>query len=174
MAIEESEIIAPAERNRQETLTTTYEFVETLNDSIKHLLVAIFFIFLFIVFFAVFAARKIAGKFTQPLLTLSDGVREIAGGNFDKKIELHTGNEIEHLAVCFNAMTDENHLAVTIANVSGKGVPAALYMMRAKTALKNLVTMANNPDDFAAVMTLANQELCRENETMMFVTVFFA
>ncbi len=71
-------------------------------------------------------------------------------------------------------MTDENHLVVTIADVSGKGVPAALYMMRAKTTLKNLVLMANAPDDFAAVVTLANQELCRENEEMMFVTVFFA
>ena len=242
MAIEESEVIAPAERNRQETLSTTYGFVENLNGSIKHLLVAIFLVFFAVVFFAVFAARKIADKFTRPLLTLSDGVREIACGNFEKKIEIHTGNEIEHLAVCFNAMTDElkayidnlsrvtaekekaaaelniarniqigalpqdfltsrkefeiyatmdaakgvggdfydfymtdeNHLAVTIADVSGKGVPAALYMMRAKTTLKNLVTMANAPDDFAAVMTLANQELCRENETMMFVTVFFA
>ena len=71
-------------------------------------------------------------------------------------------------------MTDENHLVVTIADVSGKGVPAALYMMRAKTTLKNLVLMASNPDDFAAVMTLANRELCRYNEAMMFVTVFFA
>ena len=71
-------------------------------------------------------------------------------------------------------MTDENHLVVTIADVSGKGVPAALFMMRAKTTLKNLVLMAGSPDDFGAVMTLANQELCRDNETMMFVTVFIA
>ena len=71
-------------------------------------------------------------------------------------------------------MTAENHLVVTIADVSGKGVPAALFMMRAKTTLKNLVLMAGSPDDFGAVMTLANQELCRDNETMMFVTVFIA
>jgi sigma-B regulation protein RsbU (phosphoserine phosphatase) len=71
-------------------------------------------------------------------------------------------------------MTDENHLVVTIADVSGKGVPAALYMMRAKTTLKNLMLASNSSDDIAAVMTKANQELCRENEAMMFVTVFFA
>ena len=70
--------------------------------------------------------------------------------------------------------TDEKHLVITIADVSGKGIPAALFMMRAKTALKNLVLMAKDPDDFAAVMMLANQELCRENEEMMFVTVFLA
>ena len=71
-------------------------------------------------------------------------------------------------------MTDENHLVVTIADVSGKGVPAALYMMRAKTALKNLVLMANQTDDVASLMMQANQELCRDNESMMFVTVFIA
>ena len=71
-------------------------------------------------------------------------------------------------------MTDENHLVVTIADVSGKGVPAALYMMRAKTTLKNLVLMANQTDDVASLMMQANQELCRDNESMMFVTVFIA
>ena len=71
-------------------------------------------------------------------------------------------------------MTDENHLVVTIADVSDKGVPAALFMMRAKTTLKNLVLMAVSPDDFGAIITLANQELCRDNDTMMFVTVFIA
>lgn len=47
-------------------------------------------------------------------------------------------------------------------------------MMQAKTTLKNLVLMAQGPDDFAAVIALANQELCRDNEEMMFVTVFLA
>ena len=63
---------------------------------------------------------------------------------------------------------------MTIADVSGKGVPAALYMMRAKTTLKNLVLMANQTDDIASLMMQANQELCRDNENMMFVTVFIA
>ena len=65
-------------------------------------------------------------------------------------------------------------MVLTIADVSGKGVPAALYMMRAKTTLKNLVLMANQTDDVASLMMQANQELCRDNESMMFVTVFIA
>ena len=155
-------------------------------------------------------------------------------------MNIHTGNEIEHLAVCFNAMTDElqnymknltkitaekeriatelnvakdiqvsmlpkdfdfdrkdfelyatmnaakdvggdfydfylldeNHLVITIADVSGKGIPAALFMMISKTILKNFAMTMTTPDDFSAVMTLANNQLCQNNDAMMFVTVF--
>lgn len=70
-------------------------------------------------------------------------------------------------------MLDENHLVVTMADVSGKGVPAALFMMRSQTILKNIAMMSAFPDDYAAVVTLANQQLCENNEEDMFVTVFF-
>ena len=47
-------------------------------------------------------------------------------------------------------------------------------MMRGKTILKNLALMSVGFDDAAAVLTLANQQLCQANEEMMFITVFFA
>lgn len=71
-------------------------------------------------------------------------------------------------------LVDERHLVMTMADVSGKGVPAALFMMKGKTILKNLATMMKTPDDLAAVMTLANQQLCQDNDEMMFITVFLA
>ena len=71
-------------------------------------------------------------------------------------------------------LLDENHLVITMADVSGKGVPAALFMMRSKTILKNLAMTMSNPDDLAAVMILANNQLCQGNDEMMFVTVFMA
>ncbi len=71
-------------------------------------------------------------------------------------------------------LLDENHLMLTIADVSGKGVPAALFMMRGKTILKNLAMTMQSPDDLAAVMTLANNQLCQGNDEMMFITVFLA
>ena len=71
-------------------------------------------------------------------------------------------------------MVDENHLVITIADVSGKGVPAALFMMSSKTILKNFVMMANTADDLAAAITLANAQLNQNNEELMFVTVFLA
>ena len=71
-------------------------------------------------------------------------------------------------------LADENHLVITIADVSGKGVPAALFMMRGKTILKNFVLMANTADDLAAAMTCANQQLCQGNDELMFITAFLA
>lgn len=66
-------------------------------------------------------------------------------------------------------LVDEDHLAVTIADVSGKGVPAALFMMTARTLIKSLV-LSKEPLD--KVMTIANDRLCAGNETGMFVTVW--
>ena len=69
-------------------------------------------------------------------------------------------------------LLDENHLVITIADVSGKGVPAALFMAISKTILQNFALSMKTPDDFSAVMTLANQQLCKNNDEMLFVTVF--
>ena len=182
---------------------------------------------------------KVSDNFVKPIRELADGVREISSGNFDKKLSIKTGDEIEHLADCFNAMTDElqtymknlqaataereriaaeldvaakiqmsmlpqkfptrddceifatmhpakyvggdfydfyfldeNHLVITIADVSGKGIPAAMFMAMSKTILKNFAMMMQNPDEFAAVMSCANRQLCQNNDEKMFVTVF--
>ena len=182
---------------------------------------------------------QVSDNFVKPIQELSDGVRELASGHFDKKLSIKTGDEIEHLATCFNAMTedlqtymkdltkataekerlateldvaakiqmsmlpqkfpdrddceifatmypakyvggdfydfyflDEKHLVITIADVSGKGVPAAIFMAMSKTILKNYALMMQNPDDFSAVMSCANRQLCQNNYEKMFVTVF--
>ena len=69
-------------------------------------------------------------------------------------------------------LLDDNHLVITVADVSGKGIPAALFMMIMKTILKNFSMTMSNPDDFTAVMSLSNNQLCQNNDAMMFVTVF--
>jgi len=60
-------------------------------------------------------------------------------------------------------------LAVVIADVSGKGVPAALFMMVARTLIK---THALSGDDPNVVMADVNGQLCQNNDTGMFVTAF--
>ncbi|MBR5914634.1 MAG: SpoIIE family protein phosphatase [Selenomonadaceae bacterium] len=70
-------------------------------------------------------------------------------------------------------LLDDRHLIITIADVSGKGVPAALFMVTSKTILENFSVMMTNPDDFSSVISCANQQLCQNNDEMMFVTVFF-
>ena len=182
-------------------------------------------------------------KFSKPITELTDGVKDIAQGNLDRKLNIKTSDEIEHLATCFNAMTDElknqmdnlaavtaekerietelnvatgiqagmlpkkfpaevsggrfeldavtyparyvggdfydfyllddNHLAVTVADVSGKGIPASLFMVISKTVLKNFAMFAAEPNNYAKVMSRTNNQLCEGNDEMMFVTVFF-
>jgi sigma-B regulation protein RsbU (phosphoserine phosphatase) len=70
-------------------------------------------------------------------------------------------------------MLDEHRLAFTIGDVSGKGVPAALFMVIAKTVLENSALSAGATEDFAEVIRQANRQLCENNEEMLFVTVFF-
>ena len=65
---------------------------------------------------------------------------------------------------------DDKHFAFLIADVSEKGIPAALCMMSAKTWIKSLAKSRLEP---AAVFTEANRMLCFDNDTGMFVTVFF-
>lgn len=66
---------------------------------------------------------------------------------------------------------DDNHLAITIADVSGKGIPAALFMMTSKTMLRNMIESGMPIDE---AMTLANARLCENNDANMFVTVWAA
>ncbi len=67
---------------------------------------------------------------------------------------------------------DETHLAITVADVSGKGIPAALFMVISKTVLKNFAVSMVNREGLAEVVAAANDKLCANNEAMMFVTAF--
>ena len=242
VAYDAGDITKTKETARQDVLAIAQKNVKDMDSFITRLILFMIAAIILSVWAFRKIGRRLGDRFAKPILELSDGVREMAGGNLDRKLTIETGDEIEQLANSFNNMTaelksyienlarvtaekervaaelsvakqiqigalpqnfltehkefqiyasmdaakavggdfydfymtDENHLVVTIADVSGKGVPAALYMMRAKTTLKNLTLMADQDDDFAAIMMRANQELCRENESMMFVTVFFA
>ena len=66
-------------------------------------------------------------------------------------------------------LLDEDHLFFSIGDVSGKGVPAALFMAAAKTLMKGTASREMAPSE---VLSKVNHELCLENDSMMFVTVF--
>ena len=240
MLLEKDEVMALARQISNETSDEMNNFQAIIKqDFVDSAIKAGLLMLLLIgIFFGV--SRTAAKRITQPISELSNGVREIASGNLDKKLDIKTGDEIEHLATSFNAMTDElkiymanlaketaereristelnvaaniqqsmlphdfdfgrtdfeifatmhaakevggdfydfylldeNHLVITIADVSGKGVPAALFMAISKVILHNFALSMKTPDDFAAVVTLANQQLCHDNDEMLFVTVF--
>ena len=64
---------------------------------------------------------------------------------------------------------DEDTLAFLIADVSGKGIPAAMFMMTSKTLLKSYAESGMSVDE---VFTSANEKLCEGNEADMFVTAW--
>ena len=241
-----NEVTETVEENRTIIQNLTEEKIKTLDHRFIVVMV-LMFLFAAILWLVVttLIGRNLATQFVKPIQELSEGVRDIAMNNFDKKLEvIRTGDEIESLSITFNTMTedlqkyikdlqtvtaekeriaaeldvakniqqsmlprefppfpdktefdiyatmeaakevggdfydfymvDENHLVITIADVSGKGIPAALFMMSSKTILKNFVMMANTADDLAAAITLANAQLNQNNEELMFVTVFLA
>ncbi len=67
-------------------------------------------------------------------------------------------------------MVNDNTLAIVMADVSGKGMPAALYMMRAKTLIKFYAEQGLSVDEVASKTNVA---LCRNESAKMFVTVWF-
>ena len=67
---------------------------------------------------------------------------------------------------------DEERLAVIIADVSDKGVSAALFMAAAKTVLKNSILSGAGGGTLAEAVALANDQLSAENDEGLFVTVF--
>ena len=66
-------------------------------------------------------------------------------------------------------MIDDDHLGVVIADVSGKGVPAALFMMISKTVVQNYAKLGISA---AEVLNKANEALCAQNKMEMFVTTW--
>lgn len=66
-------------------------------------------------------------------------------------------------------LVDDDHLAMVMADVSGKGVPAALFMMISKTLIKSAAQSGMSP---RAVLEKVNNQLCENNDAEMFVTVW--
>ena len=247
--IERDEVIKPVNmakviiKELSDTVTVSIQSV--FYQHIWHILITIALIFIWLLGIS-FKDSKI---FVTPIVELTNGVKEIAKGDLDKKLDIKTGDEIEVLADSVNNMTselklymenlsritaekeriatelsvakniqagmlpsvepkfadrkefdlaatmnpakevggdfydfymlDENHLVVTVADVSGKGVGAALFMVISKTLLKDLTMIyssaysAGKEPDLSSIMEWANKQLYDNNDHKMFVTIFF-
>ena len=239
LLVTEEEILNSAKGTRNYFMSEIDILQQQLADEyayMRGLIVAIPIGLLIILFLL---STNLSRRFVKPINELSEGVREISGGNLDKKLDIRTDDELEHLAICFNAMTDElktymanltkvtadkerlateldiateiqsgmlpkdfpvrddfeifatmtpakevggdfydfymldeTHVAITVADVSGKGIPAALFMVIAKTVLNNFAASFYRENGLAPVVSAANEKLCANNDAMMFVTAF--
>lgn len=242
VVMDKSEVNASAVYNEEVIEKSTEDFLSTLNHSIYSTFLAIFVIIFFLLIAMSFISNILAERFVRPIKLLTKGVKEIACGNLDKKLEITTGNELEELASNFNMMTDElkahidnltrvtaerqrittelsvatniqesmlpnffpafpdrsefdiyasmhaakevggdfydfymidnRHVMVTIADVSGKGVPAALFMVISKTILQNYALAIKGKVSLTELVEKANDQLVKNNDAMMFVTAF--
>ena len=66
-------------------------------------------------------------------------------------------------------LIDNDHLGLVMADVSGKGVPAALFMMASKIILQSCAMLGGSP---AEILTKTNEAICSNNQEEMFVTVW--
>ena len=68
-------------------------------------------------------------------------------------------------------MLDDHRIGLVMADVSSKGVPAALFMVISKTMIKNRAQVSDSP---AEILGYVNDQLCEGNDAEMFVTVWMA
>ena len=66
-------------------------------------------------------------------------------------------------------LIDHDHLGIVMADVSGKGIPAALFMMNAKTLVQNHALTGKSPKE---VLESVNERICKNNQEDMFVTIW--
>ena len=87
---------------------------------------------------------------------------------FDIHADMYTAKEVGGDFYDFY-FVDEDTLAFLVADVSGKGIPAAMFMMQSKTLLKSC---AESGMPIEQVFTTANEKLCEGNDAGMFVTAW--
>ena len=87
---------------------------------------------------------------------------------FDIHAAMYTAKEVGGDFYDFY-FVDEDTLVILVADVSGKGIPAAMFMMQAKALLKNCAESGMSVEQ---VLTTANEKLCEGNDTGMFVTAW--
>ena len=87
---------------------------------------------------------------------------------FDIHAAMYTAKEVGGDFYDFY-FVDEDTLAFLIADVSGKGIPAAMFMMQSKTLLKSCAESGMSVEQ---VFTIANEKLCEGNDAGMFVTAW--
>lgn len=233
-------VFTQADGIRETFLGMLSEFHNNVDASYRHFNLFLAAALLGVLLLFLVLSHVLAKQFVRPIQKLTAGVQDIAKGNLEGKIDIHTGDELELLGDSFNTMTkelqehilrltsvtaekeriatelnvaselqfsmlpsdfsvgagridifaamapaktvggdfydfymlDENNLAVVIADVSGKGVPAALFMAAAKDCLKHCLLSMESPDELEKAVIKANERLCENNEKTFFVTVF--
>ncbi|MBN1556306.1 MAG: SpoIIE family protein phosphatase [Phycisphaerae bacterium] len=188
------------------------------------------FILLWVLVLVVLLAFRRSRMLTRPIRRLADGAQQLTGGDFDARVDIHTGDELEDLGNVFNgmgpalrereklkeslalAMEIQQHLlpdappklegfdiagdsrysdetggdyydfidlaelgegkvAVTVGDITGHGIGAALLMASARAVLRSHV--ATHGDDLGRMFEDINAHLVRDTGETRFLTLFY-
>lgn len=236
-AVPVDEFSTPAGRTSPRIIEATFEanreIEERMNGIIDALALSLIAIFLAITGLSLYIARMI----TNPISILTRGAEAIGRGEFDHRVALQSGDEIEMLANSFNRMAADlkKHIqdlgiataererflreleiakgiqqsflpevapeiegmvtaafsapakevggdfydfiqlpggrwGFVIADVSGKGVPAALFMALSRTLVRATASRTASPSE---TVTQTNELICADSKSSMFVTLFY-
>ncbi|OPX69537.1 MAG: osmolarity sensor protein [Methanoregulaceae archaeon PtaB.Bin056] len=232
------EVIAPALSTRQIILGASFETASHITRQQEQLRTTFTGIFLILIVVVIVLSLVFSRYLTRPLEDLKRGSEAFGKGDLDYRVEAHTGDEFEDLAVSFNRMAKDlkEHIrslrlttaekeriqkeleiargiqqsflpesaphipgidlegvnlpaaevggdfydfipvgstswGLVIADVSGKGVPAALFMALSRTLIR--ASASRNPDPVASIRE-ANRSIYLDSKTSMFVTLFYA
>jgi sigma-B regulation protein RsbU (phosphoserine phosphatase) len=237
---ETNEALAAVKMTEDHISTFTKAALSEIQRIFIYVLIIFAVILVLIVLLSIRYTHKIATGITEPIITLTENVRNMGSSDdLDVDLKLTTGDEVEELADAFTDMTvrikqyienltsitaekerigtelavatniqaamlpcifppfpdrtefdiyaimepakevggdfydfflvNKNTLCLVIADVSGKGVPAALFMVITKTLIKNNAQAGLSP---AEVFDTVNNLLCESNSADMFVTAF--
>ena len=178
------------ENRLDEGIRKLQNLIDEKNDSILdsvfvttrrlYVYVLLFAILVIIVLF--FVARKISSMLEVPINELSNVLaqaskiqRDMLPGDFTtisnrKDIEIYAKNipETEVGGDFYNYIVRNNKLYLIIADVSGSGIPAALFMAKTNTLLNNAIRLSESP---RVILSYVNAELCKNNKECYFVTI---
>lgn len=236
---EVEEVVAPAKQMQQEILLMAEESGQKQNRAIHQMIWLCLCVAAVVMTIVGFASAMLGNKISGPVRKLTKAAAEMDGGNLDKRVQLHTGDELEELGKTFNTMaeqissyiknlkkvtaekerirtelcvaagiqsdmlpkavevpmerkeicmaarmvpakevggdfydffyTDEDHFVFIVADVAGKGVPAALFMVIAMTMLRSRIPHTKT---LKQAVEEVNENLCRGNPNSMFVTAW--
>lgn len=129
-----------------------------------YLLIGFVLLLLFVYFICFVAVRRI----TKPLTIFAASARDVAQGNFNTPLpRIRSKDELGELYDYL--MLNEDEFGFAIGDVSGKGVPASLFMA---TTISQMRSLALRDTSLNYIMNLMNQSLIRTGNTSMFITFF--
>lgn len=156
--------------------------LDTVFSTARYLYIYVLIFVIIVIIILFFVARRISLMLETPIKELSDILnqaskiqQDMLPDDFSKisnrrDIEIFANNipETEVGGDFYNYIIRNNKLYLIIADVSGSGMPAALFMAKTNALLNNSINLSDSP---RVILSYVNSELCKNNKECYFVTI---